>query len=250
MCGRFSLNQTGEELAEAFQLSTTPYVESRFNIAPTQPVATITATLDNPEPQFHLLQWGLIPSWAKDPTIGNRLINARAETVAEKPSFRAAFKRRRCLILADGFYEWQRRANRKTKQPYYFFLIEHQPFAFAGLWEHWTDPNSGGELQTCTILTTAPNELMEPIHNRMPVILSQADYEGWLDPSSYNPGELERMLGPYPAAAMESYAVSTLVNKPQNDVPDCIAPLESAAEAWLGKPTRTEQQKGGRSRYS
>ena len=217
-------------MAGAFQLKTTPYVEPRFNIAPTQPVATITATLEAPEPQFQLLRWGLIPSWAKDPAIGNRLINARAETVAEKPSFRAAFKRRRCLILADGFYEWQRQANRKMKQPYYFFLEQHQPFAFAGLWEHWTDPNSGGELQTCTILTTDSNELMQPIHNRMPVILAPEHYETWLDPSYYNPGELEGMLGPYNSEKMGCYAVSTIVNKPQNDVPDCIKPVEASAE--------------------
>lgn len=229
MCGRFSLNQTGEELAEAFQLPNTPYVEPRFNIAPTQPVAAVIATLENPEPQFHLLRWGLIPSWAKDPAIGNRLINARAETVADKPSFRAAFKRRRCLILADGFYEWQRQAKSKTKQPYYFFLQEHQPFAFAGLWEHWTDPNSGGELQTCTILTTASNQLMEPIHNRMPVILPPEHYETWLDPSYYNPGQLENLLGPYQSERMACYAVSTVVNKPQNDTPGCIKPLETTS---------------------
>jgi putative SOS response-associated peptidase YedK len=231
MCGRFSLNQTGEDLAEAFQLKPPPPVKPRFNIAPTQPVATITATLEHPEPQFQLLRWGLIPSWAKDPAIGNRLINARAETVSDKPSFRAAFKRRRCLILADGFYEWQRQANRKTKQPYYFFLNKHQPFAFAGLWEHWTDPNSGGELQTCTILTTASNQLMKPIHDRMPVILEPADYETWLDPSHYNPGKLEEMLRPYGANKMEYYPVSTLVNQAQNDQPDCIQPLASEAEA-------------------
>jgi putative SOS response-associated peptidase YedK len=227
MCGRFSLNQTGEALAKAFQLSTVPPIEPRFNIAPTQPVAAILATLETPEPQFHFLRWGLIPSWAKDPTIGNRLINARAETVSEKPSFRAAFKRRRCLIPADGFYEWQSQAHRKTKQPYYIFLKEHQPFAFAGLWEHWTDPESGGEVQTCTILTTAPNGLMEPIHTRMPVILAPDHYDPWLDPGSYNPGKLQKMLTPYRSEAMDCYPVSTLVNKPQHDQPDCIAPINS-----------------------
>jgi putative SOS response-associated peptidase YedK len=230
MCGRFSLNLTGKELAEAFQLKTTPAVAPRYNIAPTQPVATVTATLENPEPQFQLLRWGLIPSWAKDPAIGNRLINARAETVSEKPSFRAAFKRRRCLVLADGFYEWQRQANRKTKQPYYFFLKEHQPFAFAGLWEHWTDPDSGGELQTCTLLTTDANDLMEPIHNRMPVILAPEHYDPWLDPGHYNPGELQAMLKPFNSDAMDCYAVSTLVNKPQNESPECIQPLSGTAE--------------------
>ena len=227
MCGRFSLNQTGDDLAAAFHLKAVPPVAPRYNIAPTQPVAAAVATADHPEPYFELLRWGLIPSWAKDPAIGNRLINARAETVSEKPSFRAAFKRRRCLIMADGFYEWQQRASRKTKQPHYIFLKGHQPFAFAGLWEHWSDPVSGGELQTCTILTTAPNELMEPIHNRMPVILPTADYAAWLDPSYDQPQTLQAMLRPYAAAAMERYPVSTLVNKPQHDLPACLEPLDA-----------------------
>ncbi len=227
MCGRFSLNQTDDDLAAAFHLKAVPPVAPRYNIAPTQPVATAVAAADHPAPYFELLRWGLIPSWAKDPAIGNRLINARAETVGEKPSFRAAFKRRRCLIMADGFYEWQQQASRKTKQPHYIFLKGHQPFAFAGLWEHWSDPVSGGELQTCTILTTAPNELMEPIHNRMPVILPPADYAAWLDPSYDQPQTLQAMLRPYEAAAMERYPVSTLVNKPQNDLPACLEPLDA-----------------------
>ncbi len=227
MCGRFSLAQTGEDLAEGFQIQTVPPLVPRYNIAPSQPVATVVATPDAPAPYFHFLLWGLIPSWAKDPTIGQRLINARAETVSEKPSFRAAFKRRRCLILADGFYEWQAQANRKTKQPYYIFLKDHQPFAFAGLWEHWSDPVSGGELQTCTILTTTPNELMEPIHTRMPVILAPENYAAWLDPDYYQPPVLQAMLRPFDADAMDRYPVSTVVNKPQNDSPDCIEPLAS-----------------------
>ncbi len=225
MCGRFSLNKTGDDLAAAFDLKAVPPVVPRYNIAPTQPVAAVIATPENLEPHFYLLQWGLIPSWAKAPTIGSRLINARAETASEKPSFRAAFKRRRCLVLADGFYEWQQLANRKAKQPYYIFLKDHQPFAFAGLWEHWTDPNSGSELQSCTILTTAPNKLMEPIHNRMPVILPPEDYADWLDPRNYQAELLQAMLRPYEAASMEHHPVSTVVNKPQNDTPECIEPL-------------------------
>lgn len=230
MCGRFSLNQTGEALAKAFDLKTVPPVAPRYNIAPTQPIATVVATAEDPDPHFHLLQWGLIPSWAKDPAIGSRMINARAETVAEKPSFRAAFKRRRCLVLADGFYEWQLQTNSKTKQPHYIFLKDHRPFAFAGLWEHWADPTSGGELQTCTIVTTAANELMEPIHDRMPVILPPEDYAAWLDPSYYDPQALQAMLRPYEAEAMDRYPVATVVNKPQNDGPDCVAPLTSEAQ--------------------
>ncbi|PSN14172.1 hypothetical protein C7293_12875 [filamentous cyanobacterium CCT1] len=230
MCGRFSLNQTGEELAVAFHLKDVPPVAPRYNIAPTQPVATVVATAEHPEPHFHLLQWGLIPSWAKDPAIGSRMINARAETVAEKPSFRAAFKRRRCLVLADGFYEWQRQGKGQPKQPHYIFLRDHQPFAFAGLWEHWHDPVGGGELQTCTLLTTAPNELMEPLHNRMPVILPPEDYAAWLDPSYYQPQTLQAMLRPYESEAMERYPVSKVVNKPQHDTPNCIEPLDRDSE--------------------
>ncbi|NJL45681.1 MAG: SOS response-associated peptidase [Leptolyngbyaceae cyanobacterium SM2_3_12] len=226
MCGRFSLNKTGEDLAQAFSLQTIPPVVPRYNIAPTQPVATVIATPEAPEPHFQLLRWGLIPSWAKDPIIGNRLINARAETVSEKPSFRAAFKRRRCLVLADGFYEWQRQADRKAKQPYYFFLQGHRPFAFAGLWEHWTDSASGAELQTCIILTTTANDRIEPIHDRMPVILPPEDYDPWLDPNYDEPQVLQSMLRPYEADAMDYYPVSTVVNKPQHDSPDCIQPLE------------------------
>ncbi|NJL47793.1 MAG: SOS response-associated peptidase [Leptolyngbyaceae cyanobacterium SM2_5_2] len=225
MCGRFSLAKGGEELAECFQIHPALPIEPRYNIAPTQPVVAVVATAEAPQPQFQILRWGLIPSWAKDITIGNRLINARAETLAEKPSFRAAFKRRRCLIVADGFYEWHQQPDGKPKQPYYIFLRDHQPFAFAGLWEHWLDSTSGSELQTCTILTTEPNELMASIHTRMPVILPPEDYAPWLDPGFYQPSVLQSMLRPYEAAAMDRYPVSTLVNKPQHDSPDCIVPL-------------------------
>ncbi|MGB3135248.1 MAG: SOS response-associated peptidase [Nodosilinea sp.] len=229
MCGRFSLSQTGDTLAKTFHFGDAPPVAPRYNVAPTQPVVTVAATAADSAPHFNLLQWGLIPSWAKDPAVGSRLINARAETVAEKPSFRAAFKRRRCLVLADGFYEWQRQGDRQPKQPHYIFLKDHRLFAFAGLWEHWSDP-SGGDLQTCTILTTDPNPLMEPIHNRMPVILSPKDYAAWLDPSYFQRQDLQAMLRPYNADAMDRYPVSTLVNKPQNDDPACMEPLRALTE--------------------
>jgi putative SOS response-associated peptidase YedK len=230
MCGRFSLTQTGDALATALQLSALPpaalgSLQPRYNIAPGQPVATVVATPEHPAPRLDFHRWGLIPSWAKDPAIGSRLINARSETVAEKPSFRAAFKRRRCLVLADGFYEWETLGDRQTKQPHYIFLKDHRPFAFAGLWEHWSDSTSGSELQTCTILTTAPNALMEPIHTRMPVILAPADYAAWLDPDYHQPQALQEMLRPYDDEAMDRYRVSTLVNRPQNDLPGCIEPL-------------------------
>ncbi|MBD2257094.1 SOS response-associated peptidase [Pseudanabaena sp. FACHB-2040] len=226
MCGRFTQSQSGESVAQAFQLKAVPNLQPRYNIAPTQPVSAILATPDSPEPRYQLLRWGLIPSWAKDSSIGSRLINARSETVAEKPSFRAAFKRRRCLIVADGFYEWKSDPNSKAKQPYYFRLKEHAPFAFAGLWEQWTDPQSGSELDTCTILTTAANAVLEPVHDRMPVILEPDQYAAWLDPDFYDPKDLQTMLDPYRAEGMESYPVSKAVNSPRNDAAECLEPVE------------------------
>ncbi len=226
MCGRFSLTQNATDLAAIFQLSSVPQVVPRYNIAPTQPVATLIATREAPAPHFHHLRWGLIPSWAKDATIGHRLINARSETVAVKPSFRAAFKRRRCLVLADGFYEWRSPPHHQSKQPYHICLKERQPFAFAGLWEHWTDPASGSEVQTCVILTTTANALMEPLHDRMPVILDPQNYKLWLNPDYDHAPTLQAMLQPYPAATMACYPVSSVVNKPQNDIPACLEPLK------------------------
>lgn len=225
MCGRYSQSQTGEAVADAFHLPSSPSVEPRYNIAPTQPVSAIVATPEKPEPQHHLLRWGLIPSWSKDPAIGSRMINARAETAAEKPSFRSAFKRRRCLIVADGFYEWKADLDSKAKQPYYFQLQEHDLFAFAGLWELWTDPQSGSELETCTILTTAANAVLKPIHDRMPVILPPEHYEAWLDPGFHDAKALQSLLQPYDAKAMQSYAVSKSVNSPKNDSPACLEPV-------------------------
>ncbi|PSN20026.1 hypothetical protein C7271_04300 [filamentous cyanobacterium CCP5] len=223
MCGRYSQTRSAEAVQQSFQLATLPEIQPRYNIAPTQPVSVVG--LRQGDRGHRLLTWGLIPSWAKDPTIGSRMINARSETVSEKPSFRAAFKRRRCLIVADGFYEWQRLGQGKTKQPYYFRLKDRQPFGFAGLWEHWSGPD-GSEIQSCTILTTAPNELLEPVHNRMPVILPAADYDAWLDPTYYDPEHLQSMLRPYGAETMTGYAISTAVNNPAHDSPDCLEPLE------------------------
>jgi putative SOS response-associated peptidase YedK len=173
------------------------------------------------ERELTFLHWGLIPSWSKDRKIGSRLINARSETVTEKPSFRAAFKRRRCLIPADGFYEWQRQGSRK--QPIYIHSHDGAPFALAGLWETWQAAD-GSVIDSCTILTTEPNELMEPIHNRMPVILEPPDYDTWLHPGD-NPNVALHLLRPYASEKMAAYPVSTLVNNPRNDSPDCIVPL-------------------------
>lgn len=249
MCGRFTLTQSSEAVAAQFQLAEVPQFVPGYNIAPTQPVPVIRI---NPatEPsqnqpvarQFSYLYWGLIPSWSKDPTLGSRLINARAETVAEKPSFRAAFKRRRCLVVADGFYEWKPlsaesasvRSGTKSgtksktksgiqKQPFYFYLNHHQPFGFAGLWESWHSP-SGDQIESCTILTTIANEIMQPIHDRMPVILEARDYDRWLDPSVES-SKLLSLLRPYPDQQMSVHPVSPQVNSPRYDSPDCITPL-------------------------
>lgn len=221
MCGRFSQRQSAEAIAQAFQVVEVPSLAPRYNIAPTQAVATVVQTPQQEGRQLKLLHWGLIPSWAKDPKIGSKLINARAETVAEKPAFRSAFRQRRCLVVADGFYEWQQQEDKKQKQPYYVRFKDESPFAFAGLWERWEDPN-GDEIQSCTLLTTQANELMRPIHNRMPVILDPKAYELWLDPEVKKPELLQPLLQPYPPEQMTAYPVSKLVNKPTNDTSDCI----------------------------
>ena len=177
MCGRYTLKAPREAIAEAFDLADVPQLLPRYNIAPTQAVPVVRLDRASGEREIALLQWGLIPSWADDPAIGNRLINARAETVAEKPAFRTAFKKRRCLVVADGFYEWKRE-NGKT--PYYFRLKDSSPFAFAGLWERW---EKGEEpVESCTLLTCEANGVVAPVHGRMPVILKPEDYARWLDP--------------------------------------------------------------------
>lgn len=222
MCGRFTLTADAAAIATLFGLADIPPISPRYNIAPTQPVPVIRQLSAASDRKFGLLQWGLIPSWAKDTKIGSRLINARAETAAEKPSFRSALRRRRCLVLADGFYEWQRQQQRK--QPYYICLRDARPFAFAGLWEHWQD-RAGATLETCTILTTAANELVAPIHNRMPVILAQTDHDRWLDPVMQNPQHLKPLFRPYPADQFSAFPVSDHVNNPHNDDPGCLERL-------------------------
>lgn len=220
MCGRFSLAATGEEVAAHYELPEVPFVVPRYNIAPTQPVAAIRLKSSGSR-EFTFFQWGLIPSWAKDPSTGSKMINARAETVADKPAFRAAFKRRRCLLPATGFYEWQQTNGRK--QPMYIHAAEGGIVSLAGLWEVWQSPD-GGLLETCTILTTTPNSLMEPIHNRMPVILDPLDYGMWLDADT-PPDQLHHLLRPYDPARLDAYPVSAAVNRPQNDSVECITPL-------------------------
>lgn len=192
----------------------------RYNIAPSQAVAV---SANDSLGVLAFYKWGLIPSWAKDPAIGSNLINARAETLAEKPAFRSAFRRRRCLIWADGFYEWQVVPSQKSKIPTYIRLQSGRPFVFAGLWESWREP-AGGEVRTCTIITTRPNSLMQPIHSRMPVILPASAWSQWLDPQENDPARLSALLIPYPAEEMQAYPVSSLVNNPINDSSACIQP--------------------------
>jgi putative SOS response-associated peptidase YedK len=220
MCGRFTLATPGQTIAEAFELQSAPELKPRYNISPTQGVAAIRAAGAGRE--LVTLHWGLIPSWSKDAAIGARMINARGETAAEKPSFRAPFRSRRCLILADGFYEWRRDGERK--QPFHICMSDRRPFAFAGLWDRWAAPD-GEPVESCTIVTTAPNELLAPIHDRMPVILPPAAYAPWLDPARRDKERLQEFLQPFPASLMKAYPVSPRVNNPRNDDRDCIAPL-------------------------
>ena len=221
MCGRFTLTVDPAQAQENFSNYTFPEkFAPRFNIAPTQPILAIP---NDEKFTADFFIWGLIPMWAKDPNIGNRLINARAETLAEKPAFRGSLKYKRCLILADGFYEWKSADGKKSKTPFFIHMKDRKPFAFAGLWDSWNSPE-GSQLKTCTIITTEPNELMSLLHNRMPVILHPRDYDKWLDPSPQTPDQLTPLLKPFPANMMDAYPVTPLVNKPANDIPELVVP--------------------------
>jgi len=220
MCGRFTRHHTPEEIAERFDVE--PIDEAaapRFNIAPSQTVPVIRQ-VDGRE--MIACKWGLIPFWSKDPKIGNKMINAKGETLAEKASFKTALAKRRCLIPADGFYEWQKNETGQ-KQPIYIKLRNNGLFAFAGLWEEWKSPD-GVKLRTFTIITVEPNELISTIHNRMPAILKPEDEAVWLDPTSSVTGAAH-LLKPYPAGEMEYYPVSTAVNSPKFDDPSCVIPI-------------------------
>ncbi len=225
MCGRFTLRTPPKDLVEVFQLLHALEMVPRYNIAPTQPVAVIRRGATCRE--MSLLRWGLVPSWAKDTKIGASLINARADTIAAKPSFRTAFKRRRCLIPADGFYEWQK-GEGKTKQPFYIRMKKDYPFAFAGLWEHWEGPDNSA-IDSCTIVTTDTNDTLRSLHDRMPVILHEEDYDRWLDPKAQDPTQLSELLKPYPSEEMTAFPISTLVNNARNESPQCIEPLRDAS---------------------
>lgn len=218
MCGRFTLRTTPAELSEFFSV---PLPESlpvpRYNIAPTQSISVVVQQDAQTRWDFH--RWGLVPSWAKDLSIGNRMINARGETVAEKPSFRSAFKKRRCIVMADGFYEWEKTAD--GKQPHYFTMQNESPLAFAGLWEVW---RKGDEpVTSCTIITTTANELLGKFHDRMPVILNRDDFAQWLDPEFQDTGQIQKLIQPFPAEEMDSRTVSKLVNSVKNETKDCLS---------------------------
>ncbi len=224
MCGRYALFASLDDILDLFELREEyferPKYSPRYNIAPTQPVLAIIVSEQGARHLTHL-HWGLIPSWAKEPKIGNRMINARAETIREKPSFRRSFERRRCLILASGFYEWRREGTRKI--PMFLRLKSGEVFGFAGLWDLWHSPQ-GDEVQSCTIITTEANELMKGIHDRMPVILPKEAERQWLDPQRKGDPELAALLVPYPPEEMEAYPVSSRVNSPQSEGPECIEP--------------------------
>jgi len=218
MCGRFTLTQSAEIVAQVFNLKSVLNLKPRYNIAPTQSIPAILQLAEGAERELQMLYWGLIPSWAKDKKIGVKAINARAETVTVKPTFRSAFQKRRCLIVADGFYEWQ--GEGKQKQPYYCHLRDGGVLALAGLWESWRS-ETGEEIRSCTIITTEPNEVMRPIHHRMPVILHPQDYDLWLDPQVQKSNLLQPLLQPYSGEEMEAYPVGTQVNKATFDREEC-----------------------------
>lgn len=227
MCGRFVLTAPGRLVAEHFQLGHQPQLEPRYNIAPSQGIAVVRTSPESDQRELTILRWGLIPFWARDTKIGYKMINARGESVATKPAFRAAFKQRRCLIPASGFYEWKR--EKRRKQPYYFQIKAGEIFAFAGLWERWKDP-AGNSIESCTIITTEANALLAPIHDRMPVILDRHDYDQWLDIRTGAPDQLQKLCRPFPAEEMKSHPVSTAVNSPSHDAPECIEMVSTAEQ--------------------
>lgn len=235
MCGRFALTSPEQLLGapgldgllDGGQLAALQ-LAPRYNIAPSQPVLALRNS-DPPAPA--LLRWGLVPSWADDEKIGYRMINARAETVASKPAYRRAFRARRCLILADGFYEWQAAGKGQRKQPFFIRRADRQPFAFAGLWERWKRGADEEPLRSCTIVTCPPNAVLAPIHDRMPVILPPERYREWLDPAPRQDAALGALLVPCAPEVLEAYPVSTLVNAPAVDRPECILPAAAPAPA-------------------
>jgi putative SOS response-associated peptidase YedK len=223
MCGRFTLTVDGDSLEKHYDLQDTGvHIMPRYNICPGEEILLIRQT-DNHR-QLARGRWGLVPGWAKEPGIGSRLINARAETVAEKPSFRAAFRQRRCLIPADGFYEWQASGN--GKQPFWMGFEDRRLFSFAGLWEQWTDKHSGEYIESCTIITTEANAPIRKVHHRMPVIIDPTDYDIWLEPC-VDSTNLQRLFTAHDSTDMTLYPVSKVVNRAGYDNKECLQPLRT-----------------------
>ncbi len=223
MCGRFVVHLNASQVAH-FGVVNPSAIGPRYNVAPSQPVSVVIVERDGHR-ELRAMRWGLVPAWAADPTIGHRLINARAETVARLPAFRDAFRHRRCLVPASGFYEWQTIPGHRRRQPHLVEVGDGKPFALAGLWEEWT-PRGGGEvLETCTVITCEANAMMAQLHGRMPVIIPESAYDAWLNPAT-PPDALQALLAPFPDAAMRSRPVSFQVNNPRIDDTSCIAPFE------------------------
>jgi putative SOS response-associated peptidase YedK len=239
MCGRYVLVTLVDvqSLLPDVRFDLVP-TQPRYNIAPTQGVAAVT---NKPKPFLDLLHWGLIPSWAKDTKIGNKMINARAETLAVKPAFRNALERKRCLIFADGFYEW-RQGPSGAKQPVYIRMRDHHTFAFAGIWADWSDA-TGSEIESCTIITTTPNALLKTMHDRMPVILPREGWHDWLDPQPREPKEMASWLRPYPADQMEMYDVSRQVNNARTEGAALIEPAVTTSTAAVLRSNRPRSQR-------
>lgn len=229
MCGRYRLSSTEEEVAEFFAAEPTEELQPRYNIAPSQAVPVVRQVGSGRA--ISIVRWGLVPFWAKDPSIGSRLINGRSETVMEKPAFRDCFAERRCLVPASGFYEWGKTG--KRKQAFHFGMKDGSLFAFAGLWDRWTSPE-GTILESCTILTTTPNELLQEAHDRMPVILHRNHYASWLTAPPAERRRLTEMLVPFEAELMTRYAVSSMVNSPRNDTPACAERVVPANNLFSG----------------
>lgn len=223
MCGRFTIVNLADFIAQFpfFELPDVP-PPPRYNVAPTQPVPVVANTGEN---KIEFYRWGLIPSWADDPAIGNRLINARAETLDSKPSFRDGLRRRRCLVIGDSFYEWRKEPGGKTKTPLRITMKDQRPFGFAGIWDVWQSPD-GSQLPTCTIITVPANELVAPIHDRMPAIIRPAEYRAWLEPTEHPADRMKPLLSPYPADQMKAQVVSRAVNNPKVDSRECIEPVD------------------------
>jgi putative SOS response-associated peptidase YedK len=220
MCGRYAFFSPAEAVRRTFALDDVPELEPRYNVAPTQDVPAVRAAEEGAR-RFAMLHWGLVPKWAKERAIGNRMINARAETLAEKPSFRDAFRKRRCLVLTDGWYEWQVAPG--GKQPWFIRMKDARPFAFAGLWERWKDPANGSLLESCTIVTTGAAASIRRIHDRMPAVLAESDWDRWLDTAFSDTESLSELLRPYDAGELEAWPVSREVNAPRNQGAGLIA---------------------------